>query len=85
MNPLAHGRKFALTVLYLVLAGAVMAASFWLALAGKIGPEWVQVVNVFLVAAGAATGTFQAANAWITSKAPGLEPPRSPPAPPPET
>lgn len=80
MGLFSQGRKFALTAGYLVGAALVMGGSFWLALRGKIGPDWVSVVNVYLVTTGGAVGAFQVANAWITTKAPGIEPPAPPPS-----
>lgn len=70
MNPFSQGgRKLFLSAVFMVLCIALMAASFVLALAGKLTADWVQIVTIGLTASGAVTGAFSATNAYVSGKA----------------
>lgn len=61
--------KYALTWVFILFAGAVMAASFVLAVKGKLSGDWVTITTVCLPAVMFATLGFQASNAYITGAA----------------
>lgn len=75
MNLMKHGRKYALTAIFLLIACALMGLSFLLARGGQLTGEWVTLATTFLTMTGACTIGFQGANALITSKTAGLPPP----------
>lgn len=69
MKLMAHGRKFFLTVAFLLMGNAILVASYFLALKGKLTSEWVQLVTIWLPMAGGVTGVFAATNAYVSGKA----------------
>lgn len=64
-----QGRKFILTAVFMIQGLSLLGLSYILALAGKLTPEWVQLVTIWLPMAAAVTGAFQATNAYVSGKA----------------
>lgn len=69
MNPFKEGRKLFLSALFMAQGLVWMALSFILALNGKLGAEWVQLLTLWLTISGAVTGAFTAGNAYVSGKA----------------
>lgn len=64
-----QGRKFILTTVFTIQGLSILGLSYILALAGKLTPEWVQLVTIWLPMSAAVTGAFQATNAYVSGKA----------------
>jgi hypothetical protein len=69
MKLFEQGRKFVLSFLYLTVVLAVLAASFFLAVKGKLTGDWVQIVTVVLPVLAVVIGGFSASNAYVSGKA----------------
>lgn len=69
MTLFGQGRKMFLAVFFMLQGLGIMAASYFLALQGKLGTEWVQLVTIWLPIAGVVTGAYQASNAYVSGKA----------------
>jgi hypothetical protein len=68
MKLLGQGRKFFLSMFFMVQGLVLLGLSYALALDSKLVPEWVQLVTMWLPIAGFVTGAYAGANAYVSGK-----------------
>jgi hypothetical protein len=69
MKLMRHGTKYASQTVFVLVSGAVVLASYILALRNLLTAEWVQVVTIFVPALAAATISYHATRAFTDGKA----------------
>lgn len=63
-----NGTKYVLTAVFVAFTGAVMAASFALALKGKLSGDWVTICTICIPSVMAATVGYQVTRAYTDGK-----------------